>query len=202
MSALSLFKPSANPSDKAPEQLTKPQLRPTIILIHGGWQGPETYSSVVPLLEKAGYSAFAIALPSAGNIPATPDFSADVNIVRNAVTSTLAAGKDVVLVMHSWGAVVGCEALKGIKNDEARMAMASEVSLRIGKVVKLAFIAGLLSPEGKAPRDADRGEGPIPGFDCVGNLARCTDGPSRFFNDLPPDEALRWSARLKKHSRL
>ncbi|KAL8666362.1 MAG: hypothetical protein Q9168_007502, partial [Polycauliona sp. 1 TL-2023] len=75
---------------------TRP-VRPTLILIHGGWQGPETFTHLIPLLERAHYSVITVALPSTHAIPAVPDFSGDVAVIRNVVTSTLATGKDVVL---------------------------------------------------------------------------------------------------------
>ncbi|KAI4147054.1 MAG: hypothetical protein L6R39_003254, partial [Caloplaca ligustica] len=90
MSAYSLPKNSSNFSHATPS-------RPTIILVHGGWQGPETFSLLIPLLENAGYSVFAVALPSSHAVPAIPDFGPDVAAVRSAVTSTLDTGKDVVL---------------------------------------------------------------------------------------------------------
>ncbi|KAL8933893.1 MAG: hypothetical protein Q9216_006168 [Gyalolechia sp. 2 TL-2023] len=198
-SALAYSKTYAD--DKTDHTFLPSTSRPTIVLVHGGWQGPETFSLIVPGLERAGYSVFAVTLPSASVVPAVPDFSSDVAVVRNAVTSTLAIGKDVVLVMHSFGAVVGCEAMKGVKVDEASLAMATEGALRIGRVVRLAFIAGLLFPEGKAIRDISRGEEAVPGFDCQDNLSWILDGPTRFYNDLPVDAALHWAARLKKHSR-
>ncbi|KAL8934883.1 MAG: hypothetical protein Q9211_004996 [Gyalolechia sp. 1 TL-2023] len=201
MSVLDLAYPRTYPDDKPHHTFIPPTSRPTIILVHGGWQGPETFSLIVPGLEKAGYSVFAVTLPSASVVPAVPNFSSDVAVIRNAVTSTLAIGKDVVLVMHSFGAVVGCEAMKEVKVDEASIEMETEGALRIGRVVRLAFIAGLLFPEGKATREESRGEDAIPGFHCQDNLIRMLDGPTRFYNDLPPHAALRWAARLKKHSR-
>ena len=124
---------------------------------------------MVPGLEKAGYSVVAVSLPSSGTVPAVPDFSADVDIIRSVVTSTLAIGKDVVLVMHSYGAVVGCEALKGIKQDEADLLMESDGVLRVGQVVKLAFIAGCLFPVGKSIYEKDRGSEARLGFVCEVN---------------------------------
>ncbi|KAL9026717.1 MAG: hypothetical protein Q9196_004662 [Gyalolechia fulgens] len=166
MSVLDLAYPRTYPDDKPHHTFIPPTSRPTIILVHGGWQGPETFSLIVPGLEKAGYSVFAVTLPSASVVPAVPNFSSDVAVIRNAVTSTLAIGKDVVLVMHSFGAVVGCEAMKEVKVDEASIEMETEGALRIGRVVRLAFIAGLLFPEGKATREESRGEDAIPGFHC------------------------------------
>ncbi|KAL8993431.1 MAG: hypothetical protein Q9169_006348 [Polycauliona sp. 2 TL-2023] len=182
--------------------LPQKSTHPTIILVHGGWQGPETFSLLIPLLEKAGYSSIAVALPSSHSVIAVPDFSADVAIIRSILTSTLATGKDVVLVMHSYGAVPGCEALKGLKQAEADRGMETEGTVKSGKVVKLAFIAALLHKKGKATYQAGKGTEARDGLDCKDNLIRCSDGPNRFYNDLPPALALRWAARLKKHSRL
>lgn len=49
-------------------------------------------------------------------------FDVDVQVVRDAVKSVIALGKDVVLVMHSYAAIPGCEALKYIfeKNKDNR----------------------------------------------------------------------------------
>ncbi|KAL8896207.1 MAG: hypothetical protein Q9207_007816, partial [Kuettlingeria erythrocarpa] len=132
---------------------------------------PRSYSLLIPLLERAAYSVFAVTLPSSGTVPAVPDFSLDVAAIRTAIGSTIATGKDVLLVLHSYGAVVGCEALKGIKADEAAAARAMESGeghqlMRAGRVVKVAFIAGLLFPEGKATLPMSRGSAAMPGFEC------------------------------------
>lgn len=166
MSIYNIPNPSSVPQHERSGPRSKENPRPTIVLVHGGWQGPEIYSLITPGLETAGYSVVAVTLPSAGSVPAQPDMSGDVNIVRNAVTSTLAIGKDVVLVMHSFGGVVGCEALKGIKQDEAGLVMESDGAVKVGRVVKLAFVAALLFPEGKATRNEGRGSEPVPGFVC------------------------------------
>ncbi|KAL8921070.1 MAG: hypothetical protein Q9172_004224 [Xanthocarpia lactea] len=201
VSARSISASRVGPHDQPEASLFGEICRPTIILVHGGWQGPETYSLVLPRLEESGYSVVAVTLPSAGTVPATRDFSSDVSIIRNVVSSTLTTGKDVVLVMHSYGAVPGCEALKGIKQDEAKLVMESDAAVKVGRIIKLAFIAALLFPEGKATWNEGRGNEPVPGFACEDDLIRCTDGPKRFYNDLPPQMALRWATRLKVQSR-
>ena len=195
-------------------------LRPSIILIHGGWQGPETYALLTPRLEKAGYSVFAPSLPSSGAEHAEPNFSGDVSVVRNAVLSTLKMGKDVVLIMHSYGAVVGCEALKDVMSD-AELCELRAGGLKVGEVVRLGFVSGMVLPVGEATWNASHGYRPVPGFECVvcvflrpsysslissplpqNNLIAVLDGSQRFYGDLPQEEARRWAERLKKQSRL
>ncbi|KAL9612406.1 MAG: hypothetical protein Q9167_003000 [Letrouitia subvulpina] len=146
-------------------QLLSRPVRPTIVLVHAGWHGPETYSLVVPGLEKAGYSITAVTLPSAGQTPAVPDLSEDVKIIRNAVTSNLRIGKDVVLVMHSFGSIAGCEALKGVAEELANNHTDQPPGVKAGKIMKLAFISSKLVPEGGAVWDIGRNR--PPGFERV-----------------------------------
>lgn len=66
----------------------------------------------MPLLEKAGYSVCPVLLKSPGMAPAAFDFSCDVDAIRSSVEAVLECGKDAVVVMHSYAAIAGCEALK------------------------------------------------------------------------------------------
>lgn len=142
-------------------------LRPTIILVHGGWQGPSTFSLLVPRLEKAGYSVFAPTLPSANTKPALPSFDEDVKIVHNVIQSVIDTGKEVVVVMHSYGAVVGCEALRGVKVKDLVKPLQNNDDLETGGVLKMVFLSGLVLPVGGSTWKAEKGNDPIPGFECV-----------------------------------
>lgn len=159
---MSLIPPSKANTDS---QLLSRPVRPTIVLVHAGWHGPETYSLVVPGLEKAGYSITAVTLPSAGQTPAVPDLSEDVKIIHNTVTSNLRIGKDVVLVMHSFGSISGCEALKGVAEELANDHAHQPPGVKVGKVMKLAFISAKLVPEGEAVWESSRDR--PPGFQRV-----------------------------------
>ena len=112
----------------------------------------------MPRLEKAGYSVFAPILPSSGTVPALPDFNEDVKVIRHAVESMIVAGKDVVVVMHSYGAIPGCEALRDLKVKEINSLDAT------GGIVKLVFLAGMLVPVGGSTWSTKKGNEAIPGF--------------------------------------
>ncbi|KAI9881514.1 MAG: hypothetical protein M1830_000077 [Pleopsidium flavum] len=182
-------------------QHNKSQIKPTIILVHGGWQGPEVFTNLVPCLEKAGYSVFAPRLPSSGTIPALPDFDEDVKVVHSAIQSVIDTGKEVVVAMHSYGAVVGCEALKGLKIKDGAGSEGSVESHDSGGVVRLAFITGMILQEGGSIWEREKGNVPIPGFEYQDNLITILDAPSRFYNDLPERAANYWSSKLKPQSR-
>ncbi|KGY14621.1 hypothetical protein PABG_12491 [Paracoccidioides brasiliensis Pb03] len=196
--------------------------KPTIALIHGAWQSPSVWTFVTPLLEKAGYSVYPIPLKSPGMVPASPDFSCDVDVIGSGIEAILDTGKDVVVVMHSYAAVVGCEALKrfhgemwgcesggnGMENDcadagagtskrdlgaklkfktvggngERDMETAKFIPRR-GRILHLAFIAGMVVPVGRALWTPDRTE--LKGFELKDELIRTLDGATRFYIDLP-----------------
>jgi len=163
----------------------KSQIKPTIILVHGGWQGPEVFTNLVPCLEKAGYSVFAPRLPSSCTVPALPSFDEDVKAVHSAIQSVIDTGKEVVLAMHSYGAVVGCEALKGLK---VKGRAGSEEDCGGGGggggVVHLAFISGMILREGESTWKRERGNVPIPGFDfqVIETISKARDGSSMYYH--------------------
>ena len=129
-----------------------------LVLIHGGWHDPSIFSAIVPGLERAGYSVHTPHLPSTGS---KASFQDDVAVVRNTVHSVLATGKNVVLVMHSYGALPGCEALEGMKKMQEENAKKGW-----GQVLKLVFLAGLVMPVGCATWPVREIELVPKGFSC------------------------------------
>ena len=125
--------------------------------------GPEVFSVIKPRLEKAGYIVLTPSLPSSGHRPALPSFEDDVAAIRGAVKSLIDTGKRILLVMHSYGAVPGCEALKGL-------GAGCETTTRTdrnekGYVVKLVFIAAMTIPMGTSTYHPKNAGVPVPGFD-------------------------------------
>lgn len=117
--------------------------KPDFLLVPGAWHGPEAFQPTTTLLEKAGYIVHGVSLPSVGASPQVQSFNPDVEAVRTALEKLLSAGKDVVIIMHSYGGVVGSEALaeyvktleKGQKDGH-------------GKVKQIVFVCAFVLPEG------------------------------------------------------
>jgi pimeloyl-ACP methyl ester carboxylesterase len=118
--------------------------KPTIILIPGAWHTTEGFGPLESFLEKAGYPTKAIDLPSAGAHPGHPDFDQDVAEIRKAVLDLIDEGKEVVVVMHSFGSVIGSEALRDLGKGDR------EAAGKLGGVVRCVFIGILLPELGKA----------------------------------------------------
>lgn len=115
--------------------------KPSIILAHDGSQPPKTaYTLLASFLSKDGYTVVTPPLPSTKSAPTAPDFASDILAVRAAVLGENEKGNDVVLVMHSVGAIVGCEAIKWIPAVDELIVL--ENVLWKGSVVRLLFVAG------------------------------------------------------------
>ena len=114
--------------------------KPTVVFVPGFWHTTEGFGPLSALLRKADYPTIPFDLPSAGAHPGHPDFSQDVASLRALVTGLADAGKDVVVVMHSGGSIIGSEALRGLSKKER--------GGKDGGVVRLVYIAILLPDAG------------------------------------------------------
>lgn len=70
-----------------------------------------------------------------------------MSAVPTVTTAEIVNGKDVVMIMHSHGAVVGCEALKGMTTKK-RARYNNHFGISAGGVVRLIFTAGMVLPVG------------------------------------------------------
>ncbi|MCJ1444572.1 MAG: hypothetical protein MMC23_005074 [Stictis urceolatum] len=95
--------------------------RPTIVLVHGAWHSPANYVSYVQALRTAGYEVSCPHLPTcSSDRPPKASLADDVAVVRKAVEDLINKGQDVVVVMHSYGGVVGTDALRGLSPLERK----------------------------------------------------------------------------------
>ncbi|KAG8961886.1 hypothetical protein FRC00_010930, partial [Tulasnella sp. 408] len=157
--------------------------KPTIILIPGAWHTPDGFAALSKFLESSGYHTIPVSLPSVGASPPLDDFRPDVAAIRDVVTSQVDAGQDVILFMHSYASLPGCEAIKGLtKSDREREGKA-------GGVTHLIFCSAFVLPEGVSPLDTRNGE-PWPWFVLSEDDKIVTPAPGipeqLFYNDLPP----------------
>ncbi|KAK9784244.1 putative catalytic protein [Seiridium cardinale] len=95
--------------------MASPTTKPTIVLVQGSFQLPEVYYKLGDALRGSGYSVNQPPLPSL-NGQDKPDFASksltdDALAVRSEVKRLVEAGERVVLVMHSYGGLVGSEAV-------------------------------------------------------------------------------------------
>lgn len=119
--------------------------KPTLVLIHGGWHIPSTYSKFTSSLRSAGYEVHVPRLPSMNETrPPNADLADDTALIRGYVESLVDAGRTVVAIMHSYGGQVGTNALHGL-GLKTRTQQAEGLS---GGVAHLIYLCAFALPEG------------------------------------------------------
>ncbi|KAF3764460.1 alpha/beta-hydrolase [Cryphonectria parasitica EP155] len=172
-------------------------LKPTFVLVPGAWHGPSTWDKVTALLSRQGYASLAVTLPSTIGDPSVTYLN-DINAVQAAIRSETKAGRNVIVVVHSYGGHVGSSALKGLPTSAHPGEDPSE-----GKVVGLAMMATGFNHTGMSFMDGLGGQ-PPPTWRAdeeSGFAVLVADPTELFYHDvLPREEAKAWTAQLRNHS--
>ena len=90
--------------------------QPAILLVGGAWHTRDYLEPLATMLGMAGYPVVPVGLPSVGAIPPKSDFGDDVALIRTQVSQLFLQGRKVLAVLHSYGGIVGTEALQGFIN--------------------------------------------------------------------------------------
>lgn len=119
--------------------------KPTVVIVPGSWQLPLVWDEFRSVLEQAGHAAHHVALPSVGGteLPLT-GLPEDVAAVRTVLDPLVAEGKEIVLLCHSSGGIVGSNAVEGY--DVAARKAANQT----GGVVRVVYVAAFMLPKGQS----------------------------------------------------
>lgn len=119
---------------------------PTIVLVHGSWHTPANYQSYVNDLQAKGFTVHCPLLPtSKGDRPPKADLPDDVAHVRSVIETCVERGERVLLIMHSYGGMVGTDAAQGL--DLATRRKANQT----GGVIHLLYICAYILVPGESP---------------------------------------------------
>lgn len=168
--------------------------KPTLIFIHGSWHSPDTWGQVTSVIEaKHQLKCVSVALPSNLSDP-TANFSSDVKAVRESILAETTQGRNVVVIVHSYGGAVGSSAIKGLTQhpkDDPSGHVIGYVMIATGfTVTNKTFLEGF---DGKPP--------PIWDLDFKTGYVNITVDPrDLFYHDLPEEEGNYWVGRLQKQS--
>jgi hypothetical protein len=121
--------------------------QPTIVFVGGSWHIPAHYDPITDRLRDTGRRVVSVRLPSNrqnGPFPKKAK-SFDAGAVASAVLTELDEGREVVLIMHSYGGVAGSEGISGLTKSDRQKA-----GLK-GGVVQLIYVTALIMPKGIIP---------------------------------------------------
>ncbi len=90
--------------------------KPTIVIATSSFTLPHFYTTFIEQLKAHGYDAVAVEYPSVGETPAT--MTDDAAAIRKVTMKLVDDGKDVVLIMHSYGGIPGTDSAVGLGKKE------------------------------------------------------------------------------------
>ncbi|ROW07985.1 hypothetical protein VMCG_03590 [Cytospora schulzeri] len=172
--------------------------KPTFVFVPGAWHAANTWNKVTSLLSSQGYKSITVTLPSTTGDP-NSTFYDDVQAVRTPILSVTYEGRNVIVVVHSYGGHVGESALKDIPTTKNPSPDATH-----GKVVGIAMMATGFNMSNMAFMDGLGGH-PPPTWraDVESGFAVFTNNPppaELFYHDLPVSESEGWASQLTKQS--
>lgn len=122
--------------------------KPTLLFVHGAFHFPESYDKLTTALRGAGFEVHAPRnLSMNQSRPPNADLYSDSDLIRSYATSLVEAGRNVAVLMHSYGGQVGTNALYGL-SSEARAAQGLS-----GGITHLIYMAAFASAPGKSMMD-------------------------------------------------
>ena len=117
---------------------------PIFFFIPGAWHSPDTFNAVRAVLAQRGHESTAVALPSVGSDkPFNVGLHADIAHVHHALRALAKMGRKIVLIMHSYGGMVGSGALEGLGYAQRQQ---NDLS---GGVIMAVWMASFVTPKGK-----------------------------------------------------
>ncbi|KAL1882565.1 hypothetical protein Plec18167_002981 [Paecilomyces lecythidis] len=174
---------------------------PTLVFIPGAWHKPTCYDKVTKILkEQHKLKCVYVTLPSTTGNPAAT-FKDDLDAAREAISNETINGRNVVVLAHSYGGMVGNSSVKGFTRpqDAARSQTQPPTT---GYVIGLVLIASGFTFTGLSFMDPFLGH-PPPSWR-VNNetgFAEIVADPREFlYHDLPADEAEYWASQLTPQS--
>jgi pimeloyl-ACP methyl ester carboxylesterase len=134
---------------------------PTIVLVHGAWHRSANYQTFIDALKKVGFPVYCPQLPSCNNTSPPPaSLAEDVAAVRAVIQERIAAGEHVIPVMHSYGGLVGTDAV-----TDADIYSTRKASGQAGGVIHLLYLCAYMLEPGTSVFDIAKAAGFFPYWD-------------------------------------
>ncbi|KAI1799352.1 alpha/beta-hydrolase [Daldinia bambusicola] len=177
----------------------------TLVIVPAASALPFFYSTVVEGVSQHGYDIQVLHIPSVGLETGArpgkpPNMYDDAAFVAAYVTSFADAGRDILLVAHSYGCTPATESVRGLTKKERLL------QGKTGGIVGLAYLTGLV-PEVGCPATSSGGTAPperpplmVPGDDGWFYYPDITLTAEVVFSQLPLEQGKAWAEKLVKQS--
>lgn len=173
--------------------------KPTVVLVPGSFSPAYLYDTIISQLSSHGFPALAISLPSVSRrsdaAPAT--LAEDAAHIHSVAAKLADKGKDIILVVHSYGGIPGTESARDLSKPD-RQAKGLK-----GGIIRLVYYAAFLPEEGQSLRDIT-GATPesVPmedGYIIIDEQLKALYAQF-VYSDLPVEHGLEWVEKMKEHS--
>lgn len=172
-------------------QIMSTKSKPTIIFVSGAWHKAELYAPLTNALLDKGFPVLAPTLPSVGGT--CDSFDDDVSLIRGLIEQEVSAVHEVVILMHSYGGLVGSAAAQGYSKEELQKENAG--------VIKMIFMTAFALDVGVSLMDALNNT-PLPWFESANDKQwGATDASRIFYNDVDQQIATDLESKLDLHSK-
>ncbi|KAI0411313.1 Alpha/beta hydrolase fold-1 [Xylaria grammica] len=179
--------------------------QPYFLFVTGSFVPPPFYDDLVEKVRAQGHDIKVLHLPTVGSAPGKPGITPaptmydDAALVAKEAKALADAGREVILVAHSYGGFPATESIKGL-SVEARKKEGKK-----GGIVRIAYQTALVAKPGRKAGEvlpppeegAPRSQTDENGWLYVGDPER---GAKTCFSDLPREEGLRRHAQFAMHS--
>lgn len=126
--------------------------KPTIVLATGAWHLSSCYDDLRKELHSRGWKTDTVDYPSVGAEPPTKGLDEDAAALRSVLQRLANDGEQIVLVVHSYGGLVGANAVKGLGYRQRR-----DQGLP-GGVIMYVYMTAFVAPVGASIKQMLGGE--------------------------------------------
>ncbi|KAJ4332873.1 hypothetical protein N0V95_009552, partial [Ascochyta clinopodiicola] len=169
--------------------------KPTILFVPGAWHKSTCYTPVIQALEAQGYPTATAELASVGATPGLKTWADDITNIQSALTPLVTAGKQIILVAHSYSSLPANEAVKDL------LAHSRAAQNLPGGVVHIIYISAFILAPGTSLMDALHNTD-LPWFSVSADKTHVwpIDPATVFYNDLAPEEQQKHVSELEVFS--
>lgn len=173
--------------------MTPPQ--PVIVFVPGAFSRPSDYDLVSHPLREAGYEVHVIHHPSSPDalVEPTPSMYDDADNIHRLLEALADEGKDILVVMNSYGGLPGTQACEGLGLAERLR------TSKPGGIVRLLYVGATIAPVGSSMAGILRTGMPLPSIESANARPSLWTSISLAVGGLIP---LSWTAWLFSPSSL